>query len=146
MQFLAYVIWVVKVAQHIICSNFVPPSRLNWQLVTTTSEFTKYIYTCICYLVIIKTNIFQRLIRFQKFHSKDMLISVHYFCLNGSFNLWSALDIVIWKHSFPLIECKQQLLWNNTHRYKILHTLYLVCSCITLRKPCNNQRPTCDIA
>jgi len=26
-----------------------------------------------------------------------------------------------------------------------LHTLYLVCSFITPRKPYNNQRPRCDI-
>ena len=32
-------------------------------------------------------------------------------------------------------ECRQQL----------RHTLNLVCSFITLREPCNNQRPRCDI-
>ena len=32
-------------------------------------------------------------------------------------------------------ECRQQL----------RHTLNLVCSFITLREPCNNQRPICDI-
>jgi hypothetical protein len=37
-------------------------------------------------------------------------------------------------------------LWNITPRYKILHTLNLGCSCITLRQPCNNQRPKSDIA
>ena len=30
--------------------------------------------------------------------------------------------------------------------YEILHTLNLDCSFITLREPCNNQRPRCDIA
>jgi hypothetical protein len=36
-------------------------------------------------------------------------------------------------------------LWNNTHSYKILHTLNLGCSFITLVEPCNNQQPRCDI-
>ena len=43
-------------------------------------------------------------------------------------------------------ECKQQELSNNTLRYQILHTLNLGCCFITLREPCNNQRPRCDIA
>ena len=37
-------------------------------------------------------------------------------------------------------------LWNNTCRYEILHTLNLGSCFITLREPCNNQRPRCDIA
>ena len=37
-------------------------------------------------------------------------------------------------------------MWNNTRRYGILHTLNLGCSFITLREPCNNQRPRGDIA
>ena len=40
-------------------------------------------------------------------------------------------------------ECKQQL---RTYRYEIVHTLNMDCSFITLREPCNNQRPRCDIA
>jgi len=40
-------------------------------------------------------------------------------------------------HSFPLI---------FLCRYEILHTLILGCSFITLREPCNTQRPRCDIA
>jgi hypothetical protein len=35
---------------------------------------------------------------------------------------------------------------NNTYRYERLHTLNLGCSFITLREPCNNQWPRCDIA
>jgi hypothetical protein len=42
-------------------------------------------------------------------------------------------------------ECKQQLR-TMKHRYHILHTLNLGYCFITLREPCNNQRPTCDIA
>ena len=34
----------------------------------------------------------------------------------------------------------------STHRYEILYTLNLGCSFITLREPCNNQLPRCDIA
>ena len=32
------------------------------------------------------------------------------------------------------------------HADEILYTLNLSCSFITLREPCNNQRPSCDIA
>jgi len=32
------------------------------------------------------------------------------------------------------------------HADKRLHTFNLGCSLITLREPCNNQRPRCDIA
>ena len=46
-----------------------------------------------------------------------------------------------------LPECKQQLGTEiNTHRYEILHILSLGCNVITLREPCNNQLPRCDIA
>ena len=41
-------------------------------------------------------------------------------------------------------ECKQQLK-TMKHRYHILHTLNLCYCFITLREPCNNQRPRCDI-
>ena len=45
------------------------------------------------------------------------------------------------------LPCKQQQkIWNKTHRYEILHTLNLGCYFITLKEPCNNQRPRCDIA
>ena len=37
-------------------------------------------------------------------------------------------------------ECK-----SNTCKCEILHTLSMDCCCITLREPCNNQRPRCDI-
>ena len=44
-------------------------------------------------------------------------------------------------------ECEQQLRTiNNTRRYEIGHTLNIGCSFVTLREPCNNQRPRCDIA
>ena len=59
-------------------------------------------------------------------------------------------------HSFPwflfmvyIPECKQQL-WRdrgkNTQRYEILHTLNMGSSFVTLRQPCNNLGPRCDIA
>ena len=56
---------------------------------------------------------------------------------------------VTWMQSFPLIflwfiyqnlSNSWEELWNNTHRYEILHTLNLGCSFITLGEPCNNQR------
>jgi hypothetical protein len=40
--------------------------------------------------------------------------------------------------------CMTTIIFQNT-RYEILHTLILGCSFITLREPCNNQRPRCDI-
>ena len=45
-------------------------------------------------------------------------------------------------------ECKQQLrtMKKNTRRYKILHTLNLDCSFITLRESYNDQQLRCYIA
>jgi len=40
----------------------------------------------------------------------------------------------------------QQIKQFIRHRYEILHTLNIGCSFITLREPCNNQRPRCDSA
>ena len=37
-------------------------------------------------------------------------------------------------------------MYATAKNYEILHTLNLDCSYITLREPCNNQRPRCDIA
>ena len=36
--------------------------------------------------------------------------------------------------------------WSFYGLHTILHTLNLGCSFRTLREPCNNQRPRCDIA
>ena len=62
--------------------------------------------------------------------------------------------VVTWMYYFPLMFLwfiyqnvnNSKELWNNTHRYEILHTLNLGCSFITLRELCNNQRHRCDIA
>ena len=43
-------------------------------------------------------------------------------------------------------ECEQELRTiNNTPRYEIGHPLNIGCSFVTLREPCNNQQPRCDI-
>ena len=43
----------------------------------------------------------------------------------------------------PLESAPEQL---RTRRYEILYTLNMCCSLLTLREPCINQRPRCDIA
>ena len=88
-KFVPYVIWVAKVAQPIMCRYIVPPSRLHWQSVTTTPVSTKYIH-CIYILVIIKINIFQRLIHFYKFYNKAPLMT----CL-FLYTIFVRIDLLI---------------------------------------------------
>jgi hypothetical protein len=59
-------------------------------------------------------------------------------------NTFFSFDLVI----VYIPECKQQLktIKQSTQIQDIAHFKYLGCSFITLREPCNKQRPKCDIA
>ena len=66
----------------------------------------------------------------------------------------SVWVIVTWVPSFPLIlvwfiyqnVSNSEDLCSNARQYEILHSLTPDRSFITRRKPCNDQRPRCDIA
>jgi hypothetical protein len=81
------------------------------------------------------------------------LPTFHKLVFPASYVLVYVIFSEIRMHSFPLIflwfiyhVSNNKKVWNNTHRYEILHTLNLGCYFITLKEPYNNQRPRCDIA
>ena len=55
-----------------------------------------------------------------------------------------SFDLLLWSIYQNVSNISE--LCNNTRRYEILHTLNMHCSFITVREPCNSQRPRCDIA
>ena len=83
------------------------------------------------------TNVFIR--------ANEIFVPLPFFTLIKTSCNMNAFFSLIFLWFIP--EYKQQLRTIKIiYRYKILHTLFLACSFITLREPCNNQRPRCDIA